>query len=295
MKKEYIFAGSAVAIWGTLTPVSKVLFNNDFPQTELLFLTSAAAAAALALTAAFSGNLKHFKEYSPKDILTLVLLGFIGIFLYTAFYNFGIASLSSQEACIINYLWPVTTVIFCCIVLKEKFTLRKAAAAFVSFAGIAVIATEGDLSSLNLGNLSGVFACLGAAVCYGLFSALNKKKSYNQFCAMTVYYAVSAVFSGIVLLFTRDFVPVDSALTAAGILWIGIFVCALAYLLWALALLGGDTAKVSNIAFFTPFLTIVFGKIILNEDISLFAFIGLLMILSGVFIQSDFSFKPRRL
>ncbi|MCD8090535.1 MAG: DMT family transporter [Clostridiales bacterium] len=286
MKKEYIFAAGAVVIWGTLTPVSKLLFNNALPEMELLFLSSAAASAALLLITAFSGNLKHFKEYTPADLLALILFGFIGIFLYTAFYNFGIAVLSSQEACIINYLWPVTTVIFCCIILKERFTLRKLAAAAISFSGIVVIATRGDFSSLDLSNLKGVFACFAAALCYGLFSALNKKKSSNQFCAMTIYYIVSTAASGLVLLFTGEFIPVESAFTAAGIIWIGVFANAAGYLLWCLALVGGDTAKISNIAFFTPFLTIVSARIILGEEINIFAFIGLLMILFGVFIQT---------
>ncbi|MCC8097501.1 MAG: DMT family transporter [Eubacterium sp.] len=289
MKKEYILAVSAVVLWGTLSPVSKLLFNNALPEMELLFLSSAIAAAVLSLVSLFSGNIKHFKEYGLKDTAVMAAFGFLGIFLYTALYNFGIANLSSQEACIINYLWPVTTVIFCCIILKERFTVRKFAAAAVSFMGIVVIASKGDLSSLNLSNLRGVFACFGAALCYGLFSALNKKKAYNQYCAMTVYYTVSALAAGIILLISREFVPVDSLMTGLGIAWIGIFTSALAYLFWCMALVGGNTAKIANIAYFTPFLTIVFAKIILGEEISLVAFTGSIMIVRGVDRQADFT------
>lgn len=126
------------------------------------------------------------------------------------------------------------------------------------------------------------------------FSALNKKKVYNQYCAMTVYYMVSAAASGIILLFSGEFVPVSSALTVLGIVWIGVFTSAFAYLFWCMALVGGNTAKVSNIVYFTPFLAIVFGKIILNEEISIYAFAGLVMIISGLFIQADIFVGKRK-
>ena len=34
-------------------------------------------------------------------------LGFVGLFLYSALYYYGLMQLSSQEACIVNYLWPI--------------------------------------------------------------------------------------------------------------------------------------------------------------------------------------------
>ena len=50
-------------------------------------------------------------------------LGFIGLFMYSALYYFGIEQLSSQEACILNYLWPIMIVLFACVILKEKLVL----------------------------------------------------------------------------------------------------------------------------------------------------------------------------
>ncbi|MCD7904750.1 MAG: hypothetical protein LUG24_04080 [Clostridiales bacterium] len=56
MKKEFILALTAAVLWGTLSPVSKLLFNNALPETELLFFFSVTAAFVLGLVTFFRGT-----------------------------------------------------------------------------------------------------------------------------------------------------------------------------------------------------------------------------------------------
>ena len=70
-----------------------------------------------------------------------------------------------------------------------------------------------------------------------------------------------------------------------GMLWIGIFTSAIAFTSWALALDRGDTAKISNIAYLTPFISLLWTGIILKEQISLYSVLGLIIIVLGIFIQ----------
>lgn len=65
----------------------------------------------------------------------------------------------------------------------------------------------------------------------------------------------------------------------------GAFASAVAYTSWALAMDKGDTVKISNLAYITPFLSLVFTHFILDEDISLYSIIGLTLIVFGIFIQ----------
>ena len=72
-----------------------------------------------------------------------------------------------------------------------------------------------------------------------------------------------------------------------GILWLGVIVDALAYLLWALALKGADnTAKIANLAYLTPFLSLIVSAIVLNEEITIRAVIALVFIVGGILLQS---------
>ena len=47
---------------------------------------------------------------------------------YSGLYYYGLSRLTSQEACILNYLWPMMIVLFSALLLGEKVTVRTAAA-----------------------------------------------------------------------------------------------------------------------------------------------------------------------
>ena len=70
-----------------------------------------------------------------------------------------------------------------------------------------------------------------------------------------------------------------------GFAWNGIFVMAIATVAWAMALKRGGNAKISNLAYITPFLSLVWTFFILHEKIRLLSLLGLALIILGIFIQ----------
>lgn len=284
MKKNYIYAIIAVLIWSTMAAmVKKVLY--DIPNLEALSISSFFAFIFLLIINLKNGVLKEMKKYSVKDYGIMSGLGFIGLFLYSALYYYGLAKLTSQEACILNYLWPIMLVVFSCIILKEKLTLTKGIAMLCSFVGILILSLgNGSFSAEN--TTFGIISCIIAAACYGLFSVLNKKADYNQNISMMIIWIVVAVCAMVSGLMTETWVPIKGT-QWLGILWIGIATDAVAYLLWALALKGvNNTAKIANLAYLTPFLSLVVSAIFLKEKVQLRAFIALLFIIGGIFLQN---------
>ena len=283
MKKNYIYAVVTVLIWSTMAAVVKKMLN-DIPSMEALSVSSFFAFLFLLLCNLKTGTIREMKKYSAKDYAVMTGLGFVGLFLYSALYYYGLAKLTSQEACILNYLWPIMLVVFSCILLKEKFTLLKGAALLCSFAGIVVLSLGGG--SFAGGTLSGMISCVAAAACYGLFSVLNKKADYDQNISMMVVWLAAAVCSLLLGLLTETWVPIRGV-QWLGMLWLGIVVDAVAYLLWALALNGADdTAKIANLAYLTPFLSLVVSAVFLQEKIGLRALTALVFIIGGILIQS---------
>jgi len=280
MKKSYIFAGIAIIGWSTLAPTTKLLVT-DLPNMQVLFISSSIAFLSLLLFNCVRKNLRILRGYTFKDIATQLALGVLGLFAYTALYNFGIERLTSQDANIINYLWPLMIILFSVPILKEKFSLRKLAAVSLSFFGLVIVATGGNFSTIEMGNLPGIAACVGAAICFGLFSVVNKKKNYDQFIAMMLFFGVTAILSGIWFLIEGNYQPLTIA-QVGGLLWLGIAANAVAYLAWALALKVGDTAKISNLAYVIPFLAIVLSAVMLGENIYAYSVAGLLFIVLGI-------------
>ena len=290
--KNYLFAIITVLIWSTMAAtVKKMLY--DIPNLEALSVSSIFAALFLFIVNVKTGAFKKAKDYSAKDYGIMSGLGFLGLFLYSALYYYGLAQLTSQEACILNYLWPMMLVVFSCIILKEKLTLSKALAMLCSFGGIIVLSLGNE--GLTAGNTAlGMIACIVAAACYGLFSVLNKKADYHQGISMMVTWLVVAVCALALGLLTETWVPIRGS-QWLGILWLGIATDAVAYLLWALALKGVEnTAKIANLAYLTPFLSLLVSALVLKETIKLQALAALVLIIGGILLQNFWDSKKSR-
>ncbi len=291
MRKSYLYAGITVLIWSTLATVVKIVLK-DIPNFQALAISSILAFIFLLIINIINGSIKEIKSYRIKDFLMIIGLGFLGLFMYSALYYYGISQLSSQEACILNYLWPIMIVLFACIILKEKFTIRKIIAMLLSFAGIIVLSLGN--SSASTGNrIWGITACVTAAVCYGLFSVLNKKHNLNQGVTMMIIWLTTAVCSAVMNLIFEKAVPINFY-GWIGLAWLGIVVNALAYLLWAIALKNADdSAKIANLAYLVPFISIIISFIVLGEKVSINAAAALILIVGGILLQS-INFKKAR-
>ena len=283
MKKEYIYAIISVLLWSTTATVTKLLLGN-LDSMQILLLGSLFAFVFLFIVNYIKGNLKEIKNYKLKDYFKIMIIGILGTFLYNLFLYLGINTLQASQAFIINYLWPIMTVIFACLILKEKITIRKIIAIIISFVGVIIVSSNGNLLNIDKSSIIGTIYCILAAISYGLFSVLNKKQSYNKYTSMMLFYLTSFCISLVYILAAKKvFVPEMNQFL--GLIWIGIFTSAIAFTSWAIALEKGDTAKISNIAYITPFLSLVWTSMILKEKLCIYSVLGLVIIILGIFIQ----------
>lgn len=283
MRKEYLYAGIAILAWSTTATVSKLLLGS-LSSLQVLFLSTVFASLFLFLLAAIRGKLPLLKTYRFKDFAALAGLGLIGIFSNKFFYYLGTARMDASRAFAINYLWPLLTVVFACLILKEKFTIKKMLAVLLSFIGVVVITLDGNFASFQSESLLGPLFIVLDAISYALFSVLNKKMNYDGLTSMLIFQLSACAVSGIGCLLT-DTWTAPNLEGWLGLGWIGIVTSGIAYTAWASALQKGDTGKVSNLAYITPFLSLVWTTLILDESITVWSILGLLLIVSGVFVQ----------
>lgn len=283
MKKEYILAVITVLLWGTSPPVCKVLLTGA-SNMQVLFCSTLPASLFLFAMIFVKGEKAALFALRGKDVLRLCGLGFLGFFLYSSLYYAAIACMDAQVACIINYLWPIFTVCFACLILKEKFTFGTFAALLLSFAGVAVVTLQpGEGAGFSLRDLKGCFFCILAAAFYGLFCNLNKKQGGSQTVNMFFYQGLSCVLSFFCALYL-GFTPIGHP-DVLGFLWIGVMVDAVGYLFWALALQGSNASAISNLAFGTPAIAVLLCHFFLGEPLYVSSFVGLGLILAGIFLQ----------
>lgn len=269
-------------MWSTMPTISSLLLG-EMDNYTVLCVSSFFATVTMIVIVLASGKLKQALSYTAMDYLKMAGIGLPGVFLYYVFYYAGTMRLPASQAFITNYLWPVMSIVFAVILMRERMTAAKVVAVAMSFGGVIAVA-GGDILSFSSRGITGTLFCLAGAVCYGLFTVLNKKSSYDKQVLMTVAMGVAFVLSFIPAVTVGDGVLVEPS-QIPGILWNGVFTMALANLAWTLALAGGNTAKVSNLAYITPFLSLVWTFFILHEPVKPMSVVGLCLIVGGILIQ----------
>lgn len=293
MKKSYIFAGISILFWSTVATVTKLLLNSGHNSMQVLWISGLFSGLFLLGANMVTGKIKKLKKYTVKDFVISILIGLPGTFFYYVFYYGGAAILPASQAFIVNYMWPIMSVVFACIILREKMTLKKGIAIVVSFLGVGIV-TGKELLAFSFDALTGVALCLLGAVSYGVFTVLNKKYHYDKMLSMMLNYFVSFVIATVINAVTGGlFIP--SLAELAGFAWNGIFTMAIACTAWAIALDNGNTAKISNLAYITPFLSLVWTWLVLGDQgiKDPYSLIGLTVIVLGIFIQL-ISFKKHK-
>ena len=291
MKKQYLFAAISILGWSTVATVVKLLLGsmNSF---QVLCISALLASLFLFAVSCITGSIKKLKTYKPRDYLISVLIGLPGTFFYYIFYYSGTSFMLASQAFIVNYLWPIMCVVFACIILKEKLTAVKLLALGLSFVGVIVVVGR-DILSFEWHTLIGAALCALGAICYGIFTAFNKKSAYEKPHTMMISFFASFLLTSVICLVRGDF-PILNGVQLLGMAWNGIVSIGIASTLWQLALSGADTAKISNLAYITPFLSMIWTWLILGEEISPWSLIGLGIIMLGILIQLWFGDKKKK-
>jgi len=69
--------------------------------------------------------------------------------------------------------------------------------------------------------------------------------------------------------------------------WFGIFINAVGYLWWTMALQQAqNAAMVANLAYFVPLLSLVVSAVTLGEEMSCAALLALVLVMGGILLQN---------
>lgn len=291
-KQAYAYAITAVLFWSTVASAFKVSLRYlDFLQ--LLFFASIVSVVVFFLILLIQNKLNLFREYSRKDYLHSVMLGFLNPFLYYVVLFKAYSLLPAQEAQLLNYTWSIMLVLLSIPLLKQKMGFKSILAILVSYFGVFIIATRGDIWGFTFTNLKGVLLALGSAVIWALFWIYNIKDKRDEVAKLFLNFSFGFIFILIsIILSSRMRVPAMAGLMGAT--YVGIFEMGITFVFWLKALkLSKTTAQVSNLIYLSPFLSLVLIHLIVGEKILLSTIIGLVFIVTGIMIQQyDNHFNP---
>lgn len=285
-KKAYLFAVLAVICWSTVATAFKIALQNcDFLQ--LLFFSSLVSSIVLFVILVFQRKLFLINNIRSSSLLQSVLLGFLNPFLYYTVLFKAYSVLPAQEAMTLNYTWPVMLVLLAIPLLKQSLTVKSIVAVLISFAGIFIIATKGNLMEFNFSNALGDGLAVGSSVIWALFWIYNVKDKKDNVVKLFFNFLSGSLFSGILMLLFSDFSKFNFVGLPA-IAYIGIFEMSVTFVFWLLALKYSKSAdKVSQLIFLSPFLSLIFIHFIIGENIAVSTLTGLIFITLGIIIQQS--------
>ena len=277
----YLAALATIILWSSAFAVTKYALDY-FSPGALMFYRFLFASATLIIVGVF----KKIRLPEKRDLPLFALGGFIGIFLYMLFFNFGATYVDSGISSLIISSSPVFAAITARIVLKEKVRFWSWVGIIISFGGIAIIAlSQTQEYTLNIG----VVFLLIAATTSGGHNVVQRLivKKYTALEATTYSVLFATLF---MVVFTPSLVRElpNTTLTAnLFVIYLGIFPAAAAYFLWAYAL--SKAKKTSSVAVFLyliPFLSVLIGYLWLGEVLSLWAILGGAVVIGGMMLSN---------
>jgi drug/metabolite transporter (DMT)-like permease len=281
----YKFAFAAVICWSTVATAFKISLEYLTP-IQLLFISSIVSLVLLTVFLSFQGRLRSALNFSRKDLQNSALFGFLNPFLYYLILFNAYNLLQAQEAMALNYSWGITIAILSVLILKQKIRWNNFVGLALSFIGVIVIAVRGDFTTLQFESPIGVALALVSSIVWGFYWVLNIKDEREGVVKLFQNFIFSSFYLLILIIFTDGLSGIQWQGWIAGT-YVGIFEMGLTFILWMKALkYAENTASVSSIIYLSPFLSMFFIALILKETIYISTIFGLVLIISGIIMQS---------
>lgn len=225
-----------------------------------------------------------------KDIWCFLGSGILSLLFFTYCYFNAIELMSLSVAAILLYTAPTIVVILSAILFKEKLTKKKVIALVLAFVGCCLVSgiAKGNLTISFKGLLFGLGSGLGYAL-YTIFSRTAIDRGYHS-NVINFYSCLFATVGAVALWGVNDigYVAMNIPASIWWFLSLGAVTCFLPYMLYTYGLLGLENGKASVLASLEPVVASLVGIIIYHESISLFSFMGIvLVLLAVVFLNID--------
>jgi drug/metabolite transporter (DMT)-like permease len=285
-KLSYIYAGLAIFFWSTIPTAFKISLV-ELEILPLLTIASVTSTLALFFIILLEKKTALIIISSPGDVISSALLGLINPFLYYLILLKAYKLLPAQVAQPLNMIWPIILVFLSVPILKQKIGKKSFAALFISFIGVYIISSQGNLFKPGHADISGVFLATGSSVFWAFYFILNVRDKRDEAVKLFMNFLFGSIYLIVTMIIAGKWPGEISFKGIASSIYIGLFEMGITFFFWLKALqMANTTDKVSNLVYIAPFLSLIFVHFILNEPVYYTTLAGLLLIISGILIQT---------
>ncbi|SJN56237.1 aromatic amino acid exporter [Vibrio ruber DSM 16370] len=284
-KQALLFGLTAVLLWSTVATAFKLTLAQLTP-IQMLTVACVISIISLVVICAYQRQLHLILPTFAANPTYFIISGLINPLSYYLILFQAYRLLPASQAQSINYSWAMTLTIMAAIFLKQKIRKQDYFAAALCYLGVLVIATRGNLLALDFDSPVGVGLALSSTLLWAGFWILNTRNTADPVVSLLLGFLVALPCTLILSLYEGagwNHITTQGWLSAV---YVGLFEMGITFFLWLNALKRTrHTARISNLIFISPFISLLLLSVIIQEQIHPATIVGLVCIIAGLTIQ----------
>lgn len=279
-----LFVLSASMLWGAMGVVTRYVAAIGFNTRQTAAVRICSAAIVLILIMLITDRRKLKIDW--KDLKWFLGTGLGSLFINNIAYAATVQRASLSVAVVLLYTAPFFVMIMSVLFFKEKLTIQKITALFLSFAGCIMVV---GISGANVGDDVLVTLAIGlsAGFGYSLYSIFGKVLvGKYESLTVTTYTFVIAAAGTLLIAEPKEMFGIIAAnpgkmpYTVMG----SVITLALPYIFYSIGLKHMESSKASIIASFEVVAASMLGLVLYHEKLDAFNIIGIICVVTALII-----------
>ena len=234
-----------------------------------------------------------YEPMKQRDVLRALALGLVNPFCYYLVLLSAYDLLPAHVAQPLNYTWAIVTAIFAVPLLKQRLSFTTIVGIVIGYIGVVVLVTKGRVHVLPDFDGLGVALALLSTVLWAMYWIWSVDVRLKPWWFMWLGFSVAMPLLTVTCTFTDGLPSLNLKNFGFGV-WVGLLEMGFAFLLWQKAMARTDSAaKLSQLIFLSPVISLGLIAGVLDEQIHLSAILGIGMILIGLFVVNRRSNVPQ--
>jgi drug/metabolite transporter (DMT)-like permease len=283
-----------LANWGLFFTLTLIWGSSFILMKEGLKELSAYEVATIRILSAgiilLPFALKGFREIQYKDMGKVLASGLLGSFFPAILFCIAETQIDSALAGMLNALTPLFVIIIGFLVFQSSVQLKKIVGVVIGFCGMLLLFFSKDVNTTN-NNLLYSSLIIAATICYGINVNLVSRylKHIGSLNLAAVSFGFLIVPSAILLyllgFFNHSFSNKTILISAGASITLGVFGTAIASIFFYMLMKRAGPLFSSMVTYGIPFVAVFWG-LLAGETVSALQVLGLIVILTGVYITN---------
>ena len=283
---DIYYALAAIAMWSTVAVAFKLGLSLVTPM-QLVTVAVAIATVFFSTLVLVTGRLANANFMASLGQGAGTISAALGILNPLAYYLVLFAAydrLPAQIAQPLNFTWSITLALLAVPLLGQRLTRQRLIGIGVSYLGVLIILAPWQAQASV--SWAGVFLALLSTLIWAIYWLLNARSKVDPLLSLTVGFWVACPILIITCLFTDGW-PQLSWPAFSYAAWVGLVEMALGFLCWQSAMRRTKRAALlGQLIFLSPFVSLWLIHNVLQEHVSGYSIIGLIVIVAGLLIST---------